>query len=199
MNRQHPWYPVVYMFVVTAGFCSILIAFDRSTRNRVRANRALAFERAVLEVFDLHEGTSPGPLHDLFVEKIEQEAAHYVYRDNGQIKGYALPFEGQGFWATIKGVIGLAPDRTTITAISFYQQSETPGLGAEIVKPAFRDQFQGKRIAPNDKAFGLQSPGAAVTEHQVHAITGATQTCTRLEKIIDQCLTTWRDNTEVTP
>jgi Na+-transporting NADH:ubiquinone oxidoreductase subunit C len=99
---------------------------------------------------------------------------------------------GQGFWAPIQGVIGIAADKQTITGIVFYQQNETPGLGAEITKPAFRSQFKGKKLSPGDKAINIRRPGAELGASDVHAVTGATQTCTRLERIINAALDSWR-------
>ena len=48
--REKPWFPAVYMFVVTAFFSSIVIGFSRLTEKRVEANTTLAFEKAVLSV-----------------------------------------------------------------------------------------------------------------------------------------------------
>ncbi len=76
--------------------------------------------------------------------------------------------------------------------IAFYEQRETPGLGAEITKSYFREQFKGLKIKDRDVPVRLMPIGTRTSEHEVHAITGATQTCTRLERIINQSLRTWR-------
>ncbi len=41
--REKRWYPVLYMFAVTALSSSIVIGFTQVTRHRVQANAALAF------------------------------------------------------------------------------------------------------------------------------------------------------------
>jgi len=71
-------------------------------------------------------------------------------------------FEGQGFWARIRGIVGIAADRKTVTGITFYEQSETPGLGAEIVRPAFRNQFKGKLLAPKERPITMRRPGTTL-------------------------------------
>jgi Na+-transporting NADH:ubiquinone oxidoreductase subunit C len=106
---------------------------------------------------------------------------------------YALPVEGPGFWAPIKGVIGIDADTKTITGISFYEQNETPGLGGEIVKSEFRDQFVGKKISETDVPIDMRAPTAELDESSVHAITGATQTSTRLGVFINVQLARWRE------
>ena len=106
--------------------------------------------------------------------------------------GYALPFEGQGFWAWIRGIVGIAADKKTVTGITFYEQSETPGLGAEIMRPAFRNQFKGKVLAQKEKPIAMRRPGATLGESDVHAVTGATQTSVRVEEMINQAIKDWQ-------
>ena len=196
--RQKRWFPIFYMFVTTAFFSSIVIGFTQLTSEKVKVNEKLSFERAVLSVLPglYREEMNNLELHRTFTEQVtepdELSAGAYTLRQNGKIVAYALPIEGQGFWAPIKGVIGIKADKKTITAIAFYQQNETPGLGAEIAKPVFRDQFKGKVISIGDKPLNIKRPGTELGDSDVHAVTGATQTSTRLEKIINSALTNWR-------
>ena len=41
--KDKPYYPIVYMFVITAFFSSILIGLAQLTRHRVEANEQLGF------------------------------------------------------------------------------------------------------------------------------------------------------------
>ena len=195
--KDKPFFAVVYMFVVTAFFSAVLIGFARLTRDRVQANEQLAFEKAVVQVFPTIQATSNAAIHQIFTEQFQLRTAadnrvFYVYLTNGEIAGYAVTVEGKGFWDTIKGIIGVAPDRKTITALAFYEQKETPGLGARIADPDFCDQFIGRQIAPGDKPIGIRPVGEPLRENQVHAVTGATQTCVRLEKLVNDDLAQWR-------
>ena len=197
--RERPWFAVVYMFAITAFFSSIVIGFAQLTRDRVEANKQLAFEKAVLQVFDLAATNSPAQLHDTFVKRFieprkgQADYADYPLFDNGRIAGYAVPFDGKGFWAPIKGVIGISADMKTVTGIAFYEQSETPGLGAEIVKPAFCNRFKGLKISPTKTPLRIVPVGTERKPGEVEAISGATQTCTRLEKLINEDLSQWLD------
>lgn len=199
MMRERRWFPVIYMFVATAFFSSLVIGFTRLTSGRVAANEALAFERALIEVLPelRDQAQSLANVHQTFTEKVnkpdEGSGGAYTLRQEGNVIAYALPIAGQGFWAPIKGVIGIAADKKTITGIAFYEQNETPGLGAEIAKPSFREQFAGKVMAAGEPAIGIRRPSAPVGASEVHAVTGATQTCTRLEKIINTALKEWRE------
>jgi Na+-transporting NADH:ubiquinone oxidoreductase subunit C len=196
--REKRWFPIFYMFITTAFFSSIVIGFTQLTGEKVKVNERLAFEKAILSVLPglYREEMNNSELHRTFTEQVtepdELSAGAYTLRQNGKIAAYALPIEGQGFWAPIKGIIGIEADKKTITAIAFYEQNETPGLGAEIAKPAFREQFKGKVISVGDKPLSIKRPGIELGASDVHAVTGATQTSTRLEKIINSALTNWR-------
>ncbi len=198
--REKGWYPVFYMFVITAGFSSVVIGLSTVTQGRIEANARLAFEAAVLEALPgLYEpGLSGQEVHRRFAEQISEPDASsggaYTLKKDGQIAAYALPFEGQGFWARIRGIIGIAADRKTVTGITFYEQSETPGLGAEIVKPAFRSQFEGKMLAQKAKPIVMRRPGATLGESDVQAVTGATQTSARVEEMINRALKAWQES-----
>ena len=200
--RKKPWFPILYMFVITAFFSSILIGLSRFTRERVEANQRLIFEQAVITALplELSPDLSSLEVHKFFVERIEpptaESAGAYRFLVEGAVAGYALPVSGQGFWDEIKGVIGIAPDKRTITGVAFYEQKETPGLGAEIAKLPFRGQFVGKRIAREGKPFAIRPVGSSLDDHEVHAVTGATQTSTRLEKFLVEALTRWREAAE---
>ena len=118
----------------------------------------------------------------------------YVYSVDNVIEGYAIDLAGQGFWAPIKAILGVSADRKTITGFAVYQQSETPGLGAEIAKPEFLSQFskdRSREVSYEQPHFEIVPIGSKPAANQVYAITGATQTSTRLEKIINDALDRW--------
>ena len=197
MIREKKWFSILYMFCLTAFFSTIVIGFTRMTDEKVRANDKLAFEKAVLSVLPglYEQNLSSLELHRRFTESVsppdDSTASAYTLKQNGKIVAYALPISGQGFWAPILGVIGIEADKKTITGIAFYQQNETPGLGAEIAKPEFTKQFNGKTISTEGAPLNIKRPGSNLGASDVHAVTGATQTSTRLEKIINDGLKSW--------
>ena len=190
------------MFCITAFFSSIVIGLTRLTNERVEVNEKLAFERAVLSVLpDMEiEMLTNLEIHNKFTDMISEpndlSQGAYTAKRDGQITAYILPISGQGFWAPIKGVVGIKTDRKTITGIAFYEQNETPGLGAEIAKAPFRKQFEGKVISSEAQPIDFRRPGTTLGDSEVHAVTGATQTSNRLEVIINTELKKWRDRSE---
>ena len=197
--KDKRWYPVMYMFIITAILSAAVIGFSKYTQEIVQANQERNFELAVLRVLpDMYDpDLSSIELHKKFTEQVdvptEQTAGAYSLRKNGIIEAYALPIEGQGFWAPIKAVIGIKSDQQTITGLAIYEQRETPGLGAEVAKREFTKQFENLELSVGDKPISFRRSGEELQQGQVHAVTGATQTSTRLEKIINDNLNQWRE------
>ena len=190
------------MFVITLVLSSILILFGVITRRQVQTNAQLAFERSVLEALNVEiKGISPDNIHNDYKKAVKVldmgMPGVFGFYEGENLSGYALVISGPGFWAPIKGVIGIETDARTIIGVSFYEQNETPGLGGEIVKSFFRDQFKGKKIASNGIPIELRMSAAELNENSVHMITGATQTSTRLGIFLNKRLAEWRERMKV--
>lgn len=105
---------------------------------------------------------------------------------------YIVPVYGAGLWGPIWGYVAFDDNGDTIYGAYFAHQGETPGLGAEIEKPAFRDQFDGKDIFSPDGEFtsvavvktGKEPEGKA----WVHAVSGGTITSQGVEKMLSNSL-----------
>ncbi len=59
---------------------------------------------------------------------------------------FIIPISGKGLWSTLYGYFALANDYNTIKGITFYKHGETAGLGGEVEKKWFRNNFIGKKI-----------------------------------------------------
>jgi Na+-transporting NADH:ubiquinone oxidoreductase subunit C len=198
--KDRGWFSIVFMFVVTAFFSAILIILSGFTRGRVEANQKLAYERSVLEAVGVAlpvkvVGTQ---IHEDYVTHVKDTVVSgdtfSLYRNHDTTVAYIVGLSGPGFWDKIAGVIAVATDRRTILGISFYLQNETPGLGGEIMKPYFKNQFKGKKITTRGVPIELRPVGAALDTSSVEAITGATQTSTRLMKFVNARIERWRND-----
>ena len=108
---------------------------------------------------------------------------------NGNDEYQVFPIYGAGLWGPIWGYIALESDFNTIRGAIFDHKSETPGLGAEIATPWFRNQFNGKKIFEGNTFTSIivQKGGAEPDDpHAVDAITGGTITSRSLQRTIDQ-------------
>lgn len=110
---------------------------------------------------------------------------------DGAVK-YILPAYGAGLWGPIWGYVSLDSDKVTIYGAYFAHASETPGLGAEITKPAFTDQFEGKHLMHDGhfvpvsviKKGQKPAPGA----DYVDAVSGGTITSRGVAAMLDNSL-----------
>ncbi len=82
----------------------------------------------------------------------------FYVKDN-QPSAYILPVDSRGLWGKIYGYMAIESDGETVAGFSVYSHNETPGLGGEIEKPWFQQNFVGKRIV--DAAGALAAVGIA--------------------------------------
>jgi len=119
----------------------------------------------------------------------------YLHQVGQEIKGYVIPISGKGLWSTLYGYFAIEPDCETVKGITFYKHAETPGLGGEVEKPWFQENFKGKRFLDKNKNLvGIQVLKGSVDEsskeayRQVDGISGATITSKGLEKFLKEDL-----------
>lgn len=60
--------------------------------------------------------------------------------------GYVIPVNGFGLWDAIYGYIAISTDGNTVIGITWYDQKETPGLGANISEESWQNLFQNKKL-----------------------------------------------------
>lgn len=114
---------------------------------------------------------------------------------------YILPAYGAGLWGPIWGYIALDADGSTVYGAYFAHQGETPGLGAEIEKPAFTDQFNSKlhlfkdgKFLPIEVVKAGQVPANGAD--YVNGISGGTITSKGVGAMIDNCLSPYKSYLE---
>ncbi len=110
--------------------------------------------------------------------------------DNGNTY-YIVPLRGKGLWGPIWGYLSLKDDLKTVYGVTFDDEGETPGLGAEIATKHFQEQFKGKLIfdeSGNFTSITVEKAAKNLTEHQVDAISGGTITSKGVQKMLLDCL-----------
>jgi Na+-transporting NADH:ubiquinone oxidoreductase subunit C len=116
--------------------------------------------------------------------------------DGQTVEAYALEMKGKGLWGPISGYLALKPDGKTVLNVAFDAPKETPGLGAEIMNPPFKEQWAEKSIAD---AGGELKPISVVkgsaelackgeTEHCVDGVSGATITCRGVDDMVEEAV-----------
>ncbi|MCI0518158.1 MAG: Na(+)-translocating NADH-quinone reductase subunit C [Woeseiaceae bacterium] len=110
----------------------------------------------------------------------------YLVRSGDAIEQVILPVYGSGLWSTMYGYLSLEADGNTVRGLSFYSHAETPGLGDQVDRPAWRAKWQGKKLFGADGEFYLEvirgtvvdisRSGASDSRYQVDGLAGATLT-----------------------
>lgn len=132
---------VVALLVITAvsgGLLGLVYGMTKDTIAEVDQKKNAA---AIAEVLGTDENSR------LETVTIDDLTYNLAYDLQGDFLGAAVKtFSNAGFSGRIELMVGLLADGT-INKVSVLSQSETPGLGANMVQPKFKDQFNGKNPA----------------------------------------------------
>ena len=170
--------------------CSLLLSGAAAgLKSFQEANQEFDQHRNIVKAFGIDISTLSRPeIEKTFSDHVnmvstgsgENALPVYTGTDTGTAKPskYAFPISGKGLWSMLYGYIALESDLETIAGLTFYKHGETPGLGAEIEKSWFQQQFPGKKLykAGGATDFVVAKPGAAAGDHAVDGISGATLT-----------------------
>ena len=191
LNTNSNIYTFVYMTVVVIIVAVLLAVVSQALAPKQQANILLDKQKQILGALKIDYSTGdPADIYMALVNDTlrygEQEV--YVANLNGAVK-YILPLSGKGLWGGIGGYLALDEDKNTIYGVNFNHESETPGLGAKIVEPEFRSQFEGKHIRNAEGAVVsvavLKAGKHAEGQEQVDAISGATITSSGVSTMLE--------------
>ncbi|CAH1044928.1 Na(+)-translocating NADH-quinone reductase subunit C [Halomonas sp. TD01] len=113
------------------------------------------------------------------LSRVENYATVYLVGDEENPDQIVLPIRGQGLWGRMMGFLAVEGDGNTIVSITYYDHSETPGLGAEVNNPRWQAQWEGKKIYDEEGDLSPEihlTKGGASNEYEVDALSGATLT-----------------------
>ena len=174
MNISSTRYTFIFAIIVCVVSGVLLSAVSEGLRARRELNEELDVKKNILKAVALKDPIAPKmkavDVLKVYESKIEELVVDargnivegktpkeltgkdtdlfplYMYKEYGQVIAYAFPIVGQGLWSTLYGYLAVESDATTIRGITFYKHGETPGLGGEIEKEWFQNNFKGKTI-----------------------------------------------------
>ncbi|MEE8605767.1 MAG: FMN-binding protein [Candidatus Aminicenantaceae bacterium] len=190
---------VVYMFLITLFFASLVSTVKLLSERKIEFNQAIKLQRIILQVLNIptEERMAKEDFSRIFKNRIKEidvegRTLYVGYEEDGRaIQGYAFPVGGPGFWGPIQGMVGITPDATKVLGIAFFKHTETPGLGGRITETWFSDQFKDLPLYPiegNQNIFYLGPAGTGKAANELDAITGATNTSSAVEAFLNQDL-----------
>ncbi len=229
MNKQSNTYTIIYIIalVLVVGSALALTAMALKPRQQANADadkmrqilasvHVSADDNDVIATFDSYitsqftvntQGQKTGDnafAVDVATESklpdSERQLPVYVCSLPDGSQKYILPVYGAGLWGPIWGYVALDDNGSTIFGAYFAHQGETPGLGAEIEKPAFSNQFEGKEMFKD----GVYMPVTVVKKGQkplgdedyVDAVSGGTITSKGVAAMLSDCLMPYRQYLE---
>ena len=109
------------------------------------------------------------------LKRRENVAPIYVwYSEEEQIQKVVLPIRGYGLWGTLYGYISLDADLNTVKGIEYYDHKETPGLGGEVDSPAWKSDWNGKKVYNSSGEVILYvTKGPSSEDYEIDGISGA--------------------------
>lgn len=166
--KKEVTYKAVISVTVTALIAGFLLSFVYSSFEKdILANNEKTVLNGVKAVI---------PNADNIEGPISENATYPYYigtKADGSVAGYAILSSAGGYNGQNKVLVGFSDDAATITGIVVTEQAETPGLGAKIVEPSFRNQFTNKSsVVPLTVVKGIKPEEAL--DAQIAAISGAT-------------------------
>ncbi len=226
MNKQSNTYTIIYIIVLVIVVGTALAATALALRPRQQENvnadkmaqilaaamitpekdRIVAdFDRYITSQFVVNErGETLDNVKAFDVDVATQaklapdrrELPVYVCTVSEGVQKYILPVYGAGLWGPIWGYVAFDSDGSTIYGAYFAHQGETPGLGAEIEKPAFSSQFAGKQVFKDGRFRPIAVVKAGQVpldgEDYVDGISGGTITSKGVGSMLDNCLTPYK-------
>lgn len=220
INKQSNIYTAIYVTVLVAIVGTGLAFVSMGLRGKQQANEdadkmsqilqavritaagkeiAPEFNRVITRQFVVNvEGDSIGAdafdvdvAHQNTVSLDKRLLPVYVAAIDGATK-YVIPVRGNGLWGPIWGYVAFNADGSTVYGAYFAHESETPGLGAEIEKPAFRQQFYGKQLFKGMEFLPINVLKVGTKpqkgEDYVDAVSGGTITSKGVAEMLDSGL-----------
>jgi Na+-transporting NADH:ubiquinone oxidoreductase subunit C len=174
--------------------CSILVASAAILlKPRQLQNEEEYRQRIILDVAGLYEpGGDIAALYSSIEESTTElasgeQAPVYLVMDGDRLEQVILPIEGAGLWAMMYGFLAVENDGNTVRGLRFYAHGETPGLGDQIDKPAWRAQWQGKKLFAPDGAPQItivKGSAADDSNYEIDGLAGATLTARGVNNLV---------------
>ncbi len=174
---------------------NILLAVDLVSREKRYTHEEIS--ALYEEKIELFGATKTGEIVE--TDRIGDESVLpvYLFVENDSIEAYIIPIDTQGVWGEISGYVAIDADGSTVRGFTITRHSETPGLGGEIERQWFQDNFQGKKIINRHGTFVSVRVARGEVErriaeedkiHYVDGISGATLTGKKLTEGLERIL-----------
>ncbi len=188
MKKDGLIYTVIVSVVSAFLFVFLLSLAYGATKGKVEENQRLTEARAYLVAagITVDENMDIEDSFNTNFPNFDTDSAFQTTSVNGK-SVVVSPFQGNGLWGTITGVIGMTSDLQRIVGFEIVSHVETPGLGGRIDEDWFKTQFKGEFafngiVVRHGGSGGDSDPDNGI----VDGITGASRTSDSIQVIVNQ-------------
>lgn len=163
------------LFIITAVSASVLAVSNNITAPRIEEADRIANDLAKQEV--LKDAEDFKILDAKKLKEVVGSNSNIIeinegYNKENQLVGYTFKTKVKGYGGEIEFITGISTEGK-VTGINILNHSETPGLGANAVKPYFTNSFKNKTV--DNELVAVKDPKE---DNEVQALTSATITTT---------------------
>lgn len=177
------------LFLITAVSASILSLSNQVTAPIIAEADELKNEEAKKNL--LNEADEFEQADDSLMELLKSKDSNIVQCDegtkNGELVGYVFKTITAGYGGDIEFMVGISSDGR-VEGIEILNHEETPGLGANILKPSFQTSFEGKSI--ENSLSATKEPSG---ESEVQALTSATITTNAMVDEVNKVIEAYKE------
>jgi len=179
---------LILTLTIISCISGLILSFvNGKTKDKIAQIKSEAKIEAIEKV--LPKGYNNDPVKETFTPTgSDSNMVFYVAKQDGKFVGAAFDTSTMsGFSGYVGIMVGVNADNE-ISAIQILSQNETPGLGANITKDSFLNQFK-NMVIPTDSTFKVKKDGG-----QVEQITGATISSRAVSEAISSGLKVFEAN-----
>ncbi len=167
--------PTIVLLVICVVSAALLGGTNMLTKDKIASIEAEAKAEAMQEV--MADASSFGEAVNVN-ELLEYSEA---LDSDGNVIGYAFTSSTNGYGGEIRIMVGVNTDGTVSKIAVLAADNETPGLGLNIKKESFLEQFAGKTYGI---AVNKNTPG----DNEIQALTSATISSTAVTRAVNAAL-----------
>ncbi len=217
MNTNSNAYTIGYASIMVIIVAFLLAFVSSSLKDKQVENVKLDTKKQILSALNITDGDVASNYNDMvkdfvlnvdgtlteqsadsfkvdYSKEIKEGKLHvFECNVNGE-KKYLFPVRGAGLWGPIWGYVALNEDKNTVYGTYFGHEGETPGLGAEITKSFFSEQFKGKTVSKDGNVVLSVVKNGKVSDSscEVDGISGGTITSKGVDAMLKESLSRYK-------
>ncbi len=173
--------PTIVLLVICVVSAALLGGTNMLTKDKIASIEAEIKAQAMQKVMAEADSFSDAVVVD---EKLEYSVA---LDKDGKELGYAFTVSDSGYGGEISVMVGIGTDGKVSKVEVIAADNETPGLGQNIKKSTFLDQFAGK----NSKLTVVKG---AAGDNEIQAITSATISSSAVTRTVNSAIEYYNEN-----